>query len=359
MNKRAPNTASFLLLAAVFALSGCDRLEELLGQRQAPTQPPPAPPLLPPQLPTSGKPTVGPVGAAALNVNGAPNFGERTVAATFAPDPQTVEVNSGGPFQVREANIGPCTGFVTARPDFNLRVSSPIPFLRIFMEADAGDTTLIIHRPNGSWACADDTYQVNPGIDFEQASAGLYNVWVGSYSAGTTVHGRLTVTGSRTRIPGGEMPQLEVNGIPNSGSYQLRAHFSPNPVRVDAVAGGNVQARTSAAGLACAGWIALRPDINLELAGVETQFRIAVAEAEGNADTTLTVQGPDGEWHCDDDTEGNRPVVEFPIAPPGAYHVWVGTYSQGNQPATRIEISHSRDAHRTPLRRPRGRKPGT
>ncbi|MBK8171914.1 MAG: hypothetical protein IPK60_16405 [Sandaracinaceae bacterium] len=350
MDKR---TLQRLILAlSVFGvlMSGCQRIKELLNPPPAPTAPPPAStappvPVLPPKPQAAGPAT--------LNVTGAPNFGERVIAATFAPDPLTVEVNSGGPFQVREANIGPCTGFVTARPDFNLRVTSAMPFLRIFMEAQAGDTTLIINRPNGTWACADDTYQTNPGLDFENAPPGLYNVWVGSYSAGTQVHGSLTVTASRTRIPGGEMQQLEVNGIPGAGAYELREHFSPNPVRVEAVAGGSIQARTSNPGSLCPGWIALRPDLNFTLAAAESQFRISVAEAESNQDTTLVVIGPDGEWRCNDDTDGNRPALTYPTAPPGMYHVWIGSYVQTEQPDVRVEVSHARIGS---SRRPRGRK---
>ena len=58
------------------------------------------------------------------------NFGNRTLAPGFTPDPVTVSISSGGTIDVRTLNLGAgCVGFVTQRPDFILRMSGPSPSL--------------------------------------------------------------------------------------------------------------------------------------------------------------------------------------------------------------------------------------
>ena len=54
--------------------------------------------------------------------------------------------------------------------------------------------------------------------------------------------------------------------------------------------------------------------------------------ANSNADTTLVVNGPDGEWYCSDDVNGLNPAIRFGEA--GQYDIWVGVYEGTNAPAT-------------------------
>jgi hypothetical protein len=49
--------------------------------------------------------------------------------------------------------------------------------------ASQTDTTLFIRGPGGEVYCADDTWGYNPGIDLRGASPGVYQVYVGTYSA--------------------------------------------------------------------------------------------------------------------------------------------------------------------------------
>ena len=59
--------------------------------------------------------------------------------------------------------------------------------------------------------------------------------------------------------------------------------------------------------------------------------------ATDSGDTTLTVVGPGGTF-CDDDTNGFNPAISEMLAP-GAYSVWVGSYSAGTTHPYGIEMS--------------------
>ena len=122
-----------------------------------------------------------------LNTSGTPNYGARNIAPGFTPDPIQIAVTSGGTLNVSSMNLGAdCTGFATAQPDFNFTLTGTSSFLRLYVEAGTEDTTLIINKADGSWACNDDSNGGNnPMVDMQNAGPGLYNVWIGSYRSGT------------------------------------------------------------------------------------------------------------------------------------------------------------------------------
>ena len=65
-----------------------------------------------------------------------------------------------------------------------------------------GDTTLLVHPPDGGWRCNDDSHgTLHPTVDLSRPRAGQYDVWVGSYRRGEAVEGRLYVTESVDRHP--------------------------------------------------------------------------------------------------------------------------------------------------------------
>jgi hypothetical protein len=137
-----------------------------------------------------------------LNTNGTPNFGVRNVTPGFTPDPMNVNVTSGGSIDASGANLAPgCTGWVTSQPDFRINLTAADDFLRIYATG-GGDTTLIINRANGSWACNDDSYGgTNPSVDLRNEGAGQIDVWVGSYQNGQQVRAVLHVTELESNHP--------------------------------------------------------------------------------------------------------------------------------------------------------------
>ena len=54
-----------------------------------------------------------------------------------------------------------------------------------------------------------------------------------------------------------------------------------------------------------------------------------------DADTTLAVRAPNGEWLCNDDSNGLNPMVSWEHPRSGRYQIWVGTFGEpGEEPVT-------------------------
>jgi hypothetical protein len=126
-----------------------------------------------------------------------PNYEEIDLASGFLPDPDQHTATSGGAVDVSYLGGG-CVGFATPAPDFRLNYTAASSSLRFYFVADnAGDdTTLIINDPSGNWYCGDDSYgTADPTVDFTGAApSGTYDIWIGSYDAGTYHDGTLNIT---------------------------------------------------------------------------------------------------------------------------------------------------------------------
>lgn len=96
---------------------------------------------------------------------------------------QRLRMLSGGDLDARSMGLGSsCVGFVTARPDVIFTYADPAEHLHLFIRSNGGDTTLIVHTPDGRWLCDDDGGgSLNPSIELPAPPAGQYDVWVGSY----------------------------------------------------------------------------------------------------------------------------------------------------------------------------------
>ena len=116
----------------------------------------------------------------------------------------------------------------------------------------------------------------------------------------------------------------------NFGEISLSSGFTPDPYRVSVQAGGSVDgARLPGA---CTGMISQAPDFELtyQAGSLPLVFRTVSSE-----DTTLIISGPDGRWHCDDDSYGDGDaMVRFNRPQSGTYDVWVGTFGGGTTSAT-------------------------
>jgi hypothetical protein len=87
----------------------------------------------------------------------------------------------------------------------------------------------------------------------------------------------------------------------------------------------------------CSGYISPAPSARLVL---EAGGDVAIA-AGSDEDLTLVVRGPDGTISCNDDgADSFNPGLTLTDAAPGAYEIWVGTYSAGvGHPATVIHVA--------------------
>ena len=125
------------------------------------------------------------------------NYGATTLSGGFTPDPFTVDLHAGGDVSVADAvnGSGPCRGYVTMAPDFALNFTPGSLDLYI-SAASATDTTLVVNAPDGSWWCDDDGGEgmLDPGIRFTNPQAGVYDIWVGTYSQRDPAPARLNIS---------------------------------------------------------------------------------------------------------------------------------------------------------------------
>lgn len=269
------------------------------------------------------------------------NYGDYSLSAGFSPDPYSISVTAGG--SIDASNIGsPCRGRISNAPDIQLSYSAG-SFPLYFRTQSGSDTTLVVNGPDGQWYCDDDSGGgTNAQVTFASPMSGNYDVWVGTYSGGTASAqiqiSELSGTGD-DNVGGGQGLYGGGSGYGGSavdfslpatfGSVSLSSGFQPDPYRVSLTAGGTIDA--SSVSSSCRGSIARAPDYELTYSAgsLPLTFR-----TESGSDTTLVINGPNGEWLCDDDSAGNRNArVRLQYPQSGTYDIYVGTYSGGTASA--------------------------
>jgi len=263
-------------------------------------------------------------GAVAQDASLKPISGNVRLNAGFTPDPYRVSVVAGGGTDASRLSNS-CAGKISEAPDFRLTYEQGSYALSFRTEASE-DTTLVVNGPDGSWYCDDDgAGLLNAEVRFNNPRSGVYDVWIGSYG-GDLVSGALLITESSNGA--GVSASSSMGGAPdtsltaNFGEITLNSGFTPDPYRLDLVAGGSYDA--SNLGGACVGKISAAPDLQVTY---DSSFLPLVIRTRSRADTTLVVNGPDGRWYCDDDTGGDSNAeVRFNSPDSGVYDIWVGTY---------------------------------
>ncbi|WP_417495396.1 peptidase S1 [Maricaulis sp.] len=124
--------------------------------------------------------------------------------------------------------------------------------------------------------------------------------------------------------------------LPSALDASLSAGFTPDPYRIRLQTGGGIDA-SQARGPDCAGFIAEAPDFDLFYNGGSLPLIISV---NAEIDTTLVIQAPDGNWHCDDDSgQGLNPSIRFLTPSSGLYGIWIGTYADASREEATLSIS--------------------
>ena len=126
------------------------------------------------------------------------------------------------------------------------------------------------------------------------------------------------------------------NADPNYGTVALRSGFLPDPHVIALQSGGDID--VSQLNSNCRGFITNAPDVRLVYTAGTLPLYISV---DSSADTTLVVNGPDGQWYCDDDggNRGLNPSIRFETPQTGRYEIWVGTYGSATLRNARLHIS--------------------
>ncbi len=120
-----------------------------------------------------------------------PTFGSVSLRASFTPDPYRAAIITGGSVNVDDFLTGDCVGYAAEAPDFNIRLTSSLRYIRFYFDSSE-DTTMVINDPNGDWYCDDNSGPgSDPQIAFSRPVAGTYNVWIGDYEQGNATTGYL------------------------------------------------------------------------------------------------------------------------------------------------------------------------
>jgi hypothetical protein len=270
-------------------------------------------------------------GAAAQDMTARAAYGSVSLNSGFTPDPHSVSLTAGG--SIDASRLGsPCTGSIANAPDYELTYTAGSLPLYIYVNSSS-DTTLIVNGPDGQWYCDDDSNGgVNPQVTFNSPRSGTYDIWVGTFSGGTAA---ATLHISELADDDSSDPGPDNSSMPDAsmratyGEVALRSGFTPDPHRVRLTAGGAVPA--SNVSDLCAGSIAVAPDYQVTYTAGSLPL---VFRSESSTDTTLVINGPDGQWYCNDDGwHSNNAVVRFDKPASGVYDVWVGVYGGGTSAA--------------------------
>ena len=105
-----------------------------------------------------------------------------------------------------------------------------------------------------------------------------------------------------------------------AGSISRSSGFTPDPITVSIYSGGGIDASQTLGG-SCVGMVADAPDYEFTYDAGSLPLTFSVASDE---DTSLVVNGPDGEWYCVDDSDGLDPVLRWARPMSGTYDIWVG-----------------------------------
>ncbi|MBR9826809.1 MAG: hypothetical protein GYB36_13580 [Alphaproteobacteria bacterium] len=264
-----------------------------------------------------------------------PNYGSVALNAGFIPDPHTVSLQAGGDQDVWDAVGGFCRGHASRAPDYNLEYQAG-GFDLYISAVMQGDATLIVNGPDGQYYCDDDSAgDLNPGLLIDGPQSGTYNIWVGTYSDIDPVPASLHISELGFGDELGNVEALDASLPSNYGGISLTNGFLPDPHVVELMAGGDLSAEYSADN-SCRGFVTAAPDYELNWGGTYGPLYIY---ADSEADTTMVVRTPSGDWVCNDDRIGLDPGVMFDAPSSGTYDIWVGTYWEGEPAPARLGIS--------------------
>jgi hypothetical protein len=275
-----------------------------------------------------------PAFAQRINSSAPGTFGQISLNSGFTPDPHVTTVNAGGPIDVSTVSDN-CRGFIAERPSFTLRYRKGELPLYVGVVADT-DTTLVVRGPNGQWMCDDDSGDdLNPVISWSNPRSGRYQIWVGRFGTGELAPAQLyisEVSGPADALPQ-ELPDFTLN--PNYGTVDLVSGFTPDPHTINLAAGGDYNAYQIPG---CVGWITRAPDYRVNWTAGSGVLPL-IFSVQSEADTTLVINDANGNWVCNDDTNGLNPVVTFNNPSGGQYDVWVGTFSEGATQPSVLSVS--------------------
>ena len=121
-------------------------------------------------------------------------------------------------------------------------------------------------------------------------------------------------------------------------SAESASGFTPDPAAVSITSGGSVNVSYISS---CRGYATQAPDVELQWSGGGSLLRFVFLASDSSVDTTLIINGPDGQWYCNDDTFGRNPAMDFSPPQSGVYDIWIGSYASGQNTTGTLYISEA------------------
>jgi serine protease Do len=129
------------------------------------------------------------------------------------------------------------------------------------------------------------------------------------------------------QMPPSGVPGLDYNLTPNYGGISLQAGFTPDPVIVEIISGGDLDVSAFGYGAECRGFATRQPDFSVRWSGRSGGVRFFFLS---QGDTVLIINAPNGAWFCSDDSYGTlNPTLDFLNPAEGRYDIWVASYNAG------------------------------
>lgn len=119
-----------------------------------------------------------------------PNYGSPGAPLNYTAEsayiPQTTGVVAGGNIDLGACGSVPGMGWIIETPDFTMQYNDLGMGRALEIRVDAAcDAVLLVNAADGSWYFNDDSNGLNPGLRFERAPSGQYDIWVGTLAQGT------------------------------------------------------------------------------------------------------------------------------------------------------------------------------
>lgn len=120
------------------------------------------------------------VGTLSLTACGGAAATPVAIAPGFALTQATGNAGGSGMRAASEVDAS-CAGYIGGSPQHILAVSAALPNLTVMVNGGDADTTLVVHLPDGTYRCNDDTDGLNPVVS-GPVGAGNVEIFVGAYS---------------------------------------------------------------------------------------------------------------------------------------------------------------------------------
>lgn len=140
--------------------------------------------------------------ASLIDLAAEPAAGVHAIASGFG----SLEIEAAGGGDISASSIdslgGICVGFIPSAPVARIQVADDVDHITVFFNSTT-DSTLMVFRPDGAYACNDDASGVNlnPSLSFTDVPAGEYLVYVGSFDPLLPVNGTLVISEDPAAAP--------------------------------------------------------------------------------------------------------------------------------------------------------------